>query len=162
MYKNRILISLICLIGLAACGSGTTPPGANTAGGQYEGVSYTLMQWPQGQTIMLWHDVTEASFCDGSGSTDDPVYRLTCQATQDDATRLTWAAQTRNGQDVDFQIDGTAYDLANGTLFLVDTSGSRTAVTQLQRDLTAVTVEREDIIAFAQSDPEIREFTTRQ
>jgi hypothetical protein len=72
--------------------------------------------------------------------------------------RVEWAwkaPQERGGR---FQLNGTAYDLANGTLFLVSTKGGQIRVTQLDVDLSQVQPDKQGFEAFAKEQPRIAQF----
>jgi peptidyl-Lys metalloendopeptidase len=52
-------------------------------------------------------------------------------------------------------IGRASYDLAAGNLFIVTTSGGTTDVRQLDRDLSAVPLDHDGILAFAEKDPDL-------
>jgi hypothetical protein len=161
MSRPRYDIALVFLaIALLLPASGcyrTTPPGPDTAYGQFEGAGYLFYRWAQGLRIMIWHDATNAA-SSGSGSTSDPAYRVEGRALYEDGSELNWTIETRDGQSAQFTLNGAGYDLSTGTLFLVKTSGGSTQVEQMRRDLSGVQLERESILAFAQGDPDIARF----
>jgi len=148
-----IFLAIGLLLAVSGC-SRTTPPGPDTAYGQFEGTGYVFYRWEQGLRLMIWHDATGAT-SSGSGSTSDPVYRVEGQAVYSDGSTLSWTIETRDGQNAQFTLNGVSYDLAQGTLFLVRTSGGSIEVEQLRRDVSSVQLERDSILAFAQADPDI-------
>ncbi len=160
LRSRKTLPVLIGLLVMAAgCSPAVTPPGANVAYGQLNQAGYTLLRWPQGLDILVWHDLAGASWCRGSGSTSDPTYRLHCHAESVDGRSADWEVQTQNGQTAQFSINGYAYDLTRGRLFLIRTGEQQTGVVQLQRNLSGAQVEdRQSIEAFARADPDISAF----
>lgn len=161
MSRPRYDVALVFLaIGLLLAVSGcsrTTPPGPDTAYGQFEGAGYLFYRWEQGLRLMIWHDATSAT-SSGSGSTSDPVYRVEGQAVYADGSTLSWTIETKDGQSAQFTLNGTGYDLSVGTLFLVSTRGGSPQVEQLHRDLSGVQPDQESILAFAQNDPDVTRF----
>jgi hypothetical protein len=151
-----LLLTVLLLLVSSGCYR-TTPPGPDTAGGKFEGAAYVFCRWKQGLRLMIWHDATGAT-SSGSGSTSDPVYRVEGQAVNEGHHGFTWALETRDGQTAQFRINDVSYDLSEGTLFLVSTSGSSTGIEQLRRDLSGVQPNRESILAFATDDPDVARF----
>jgi hypothetical protein len=140
----------------SAFSKGPTPPGADAAAGTVGQASYVLLQWKEGLTVMIWHDFSASSR--GSGSTSDPIYRYKGYAESPGGHRFDWEVQTADGKTALFTIDGTRYDLAAGRLFIVTAQDGATLVRQLDRDLSSVQTNRESIVAFAKSDPDVAEF----
>jgi len=69
--------------------------------------------------------------------------------------------ETKDGKTGQVKIDGVAYELADGNLFLVFTEGEQSRVKQLKRDISNLKFERESLEAFGRNDPEIAEFFTK-
>ncbi|MCP5101653.1 MAG: hypothetical protein GY943_39415 [Chloroflexi bacterium] len=157
-----ILLLMILFISMAGCSNFTshTPPGASIAGGQYEQAGYLFLQWAEGLEIMVWHDGNRSSTCGSTAVTDQP-YKLECSIESLDG-HVDWRAETHDGITAQFEIDNVHYDLARGTLFLIQTRGGQIEVTQLARDFSTVGQERESIISFAEDDPDISEFIRSQ
>jgi hypothetical protein len=151
-----VLLATVLALGVAGCGR-STPPGADVAYGQYRGASFTYLRWEEGLRIMIWTDLDAAS-SHGSGSTRDPVYRLEGHAESPDGRQVDWRAETSDGKTAEFAIDDVAYDLSDGTLFIVTTARGATEVTQLERDLSGVQATYESGVAFAESDPALVAF----
>jgi len=148
-----IFLAIGLLLAVSGC-SRTTPPGPDTAYGQFEGTGYLFYRWEQGLRLMIWHDATDATST-GSGSTSDPIYRVDGRAVSPGVPPIEWTIETSDGQTAQFTLSGVSYDLTQGTLFLVRTSGGSIEVEQLRRDLSSVQLERDSILAFAQADPDI-------
>ena len=94
----------------------------------------------------------------GSGSTGDPIYWYQGYTESPGGHRFDWEVQTADGKTALFDIDGTRYDLTAGRLFIVMTQDGKTLVRQLDRDLSRVQTNRESIVAFAKSDPDVAGF----
>ena len=137
----------------------STPPGASMAGGGLEQTSYVFLRWEEGLRIMIWYDALKSGEGSGSGSTADPIYRYHGYAESPDGRRFDWEVQTADGKTALFTIDNTTYDLADGALFLITTASGKTEVKQLQRNLSDVEPNRDSIVAFSKSDPDVARFT---
>ncbi len=148
--------SIVVLLVLALSGCvRSTPPGASTAGGEVGEGAYTFMQWKEGLTILIWDDIRGSHSNHGSGSSSDPVFRQSGQAESPDGRSYSYQVETEDGITARFTIDGKAFDLSQGTLFLVKTRGAETNVRQLSRDLSEVPFTNEALREMAQSDPDV-------
>jgi hypothetical protein len=147
------LLALLLVLALSGCYR-STPPGADIAGGKVGRGGFTFLRWKQGLAIMIWHDLDSAS-THGSGSTGDPVYRLSGSASSLDGRHVNWQAQTTDGKTAKFWIDDVSYDLAGGALFIVTTRNGTTEVKQLYRDLSAVQANYDSCVTFARGDSEL-------
>jgi hypothetical protein len=58
----------------------------------------------------------------------------------------------------DFQISGTAFDLAKGALFLVSTKDGPVRITQLNIDLSNLRADKQAFEALAKNEPKIAQF----
>lgn len=157
---RRLAIALSALIVLlAACGR-TTPPGPNAVFGAVEGMaSYLLLDWKEGLRILIWDDIVDGGHDNGgSGSTTDPVFHQSGGAQAADGRSYEYSAETSDGLQADFTIDGRPYDLEQGRLFLIRTAGDGTLVQQLDLDLSRLTPTNDGINAFGQETPEIAAF----
>jgi hypothetical protein len=152
------LLVVVVTTAVVACGRSSTPPGASKAMGSAERGGYLFLRWQEGLEVMLWHDLTGDSSADSVGSAAGRRYLERGSASSADGRKLTWEVQTVDGTTGDVQISGTRYDLAAGDLFLVTTRGGATAVRQLRRDLSAVPLDHDGILAFARNDPELAAF----
>jgi hypothetical protein len=157
--KRHLFVALL-LVGLvtSGCSGKRTPPGPNSAYGAFESAAYNLFRWEDGPSILMWHDASGSGTCHGSGSTEDPVYHMDCSAQGADGSELAWSLESAEGETVEMRINGADYDLSDGNLFLIRTQAGGTDITQLQKDLTGITLERDSILGFAQSDPDISTF----
>lgn len=151
-------IFFLAMILLNGCLMKSTPPGPNTAYGSVEGVSYTFHKWGEGLSVMIWHDLNGEGSCTGSGSTSDPVYREYCTVESTDGRTLDWQIHTTDGVAAEMRINGNAYNLADGVLFLIDHQDSTIHVAQLQRDLSHLATNHQSITAFAPNDDDISSF----
>jgi hypothetical protein len=153
----RHLCALVAvLLGLAfsGCMPKSTPPGAAIVGGKVGRGGFTFLRWEQGLEIMIWHDL-DSSSNHGSGSTRDPIYRLSGYASSSDGRRVDWQAQTMDGRTAQFWIDGVSYDLASGALFIVMTRDGATRIKQFYRELSAVQSDYDSCVDFARGDPDL-------
>jgi hypothetical protein len=100
-------------------------------------VSFVLLQWKEGLTVILADDVG-GHRVSGSGSTASPVWTERGSASSADGRGYTWQLESADGRTANLTIDGKAYDPSRGGLFVVRTKGGRTEVHQLVRDLSAV------------------------
>lgn len=157
-FKRAFLWLLMFTMILSNCSPKSTPPGPDSAFGKFEQTAYSFHRWEEGLVLMIWHDVSESSMCEGSGSTTDPVYRLQCYAESKDGRRVDWEVQTADGRTAQFRIDDISYDLSDGALFIIKTRDGETRVIQLQRDLSSVHPNRESVTTFARSDPDVLSF----
>ena len=73
-----------------------------------------------------------------------------------DGRRVEWKFQTRDGKTGSATINDKTYDLAQGSLFLVSTTGADIRVLQLDRDL--LKVKKEDIQSLVLGDKDIPAF----
>jgi Tol biopolymer transport system component len=124
-----------------------------------DGARYTYHYWDEGLAILFWHDFTSGGEgCSGSGSTEDPVYRLECDVESADGESFSWQVQTQDGMTAEMWIDGQSIDLSKGTMFLVSTGEGGVQVEQLQRDFSELEPSYEAISALASSDPDVASF----
>ena len=135
-------------------GQGTSTVTEVATLGQWQGAGYTFLRGRDGSSLMFWYDASSAARCQTHTTSEDEVYRATCSAETAAGQRLEWEVTT-GGQQAGVAINGQPYDLDRGRLFLITTRGDAIEVVQLDRDLSAVEPEEEDIIAFAESVPEI-------
>ena len=132
-------------------------PGPNSIGGTTVGAkSFTILQWEEGLTVMLWFDVSNHS-SGGHGSTEDPVHRHRGSTTTPDGRNVNWELETEDGKTAVFRLNKTEYDLLKGRLLLVTTKGENVEVQQLDRDLSSVH-DYESARTFGKSDPDVSRF----
>jgi hypothetical protein len=158
-YLAGLALVTVLVIGAAiACSGNTTPPGPDKALGSFERGGYLFMRWQEGLEVMIWHDLAGEGTAHSAGSVSGRWYVERGSAHSADGRSLTWEVQTVDGKTGEVQIAGGGYDPAAGTLFLVTTQGGTTAVSQLQRDLSAVPLEHDAILTFARNDPALAAF----
>ena len=78
-----------------------------------------------------------------------------------DRQRVEFHCETKDGKTGQAKINGIAYELADGNLFLVFTQGEQSQVKQLKRDVSNLKFEREALETFGRNDPQILEFFTK-
>jgi hypothetical protein len=162
-YLFCMSVGVIILVALAGCSGRTTPPGASFVYGQVDapegfGGSFLALRWKEGLTIVLLDDIEAGHESSGSGSTENPIWRGQGGAVAADGRQVSWRAETTDGKTASFVIDQQAYDLAQGTLFLIRTSGGRTSVLQQKRDLAGRCSDTEDCQLWLKSDPTAAQF----
>jgi hypothetical protein len=160
--KGIRLVGLVFVVAgaVAACTGSSTPPGANKYLGTFERGGYLFLRWEEGLEVMIWHDVTGSAMAHSAGSTEDRVNVEQGSARSADGRSLEWELQTTDGRTGQLEIGGGRYEVAGGSLFLVTTRGGKTEVRQLDRDLSAVPLDNEGILAFAANDSDLAAFLT--
>jgi hypothetical protein len=151
----------LILIGfvLSSCAPKSTPPGATLVGGGVEDTMFSYHRWEEGLAILIWHDIAYGgSGCNGSASTEDPVYRLTCDAVAPDGRTFDWEVHSTDGVTAQMWINGQSYDLDQGTVFLISEQDGQLQVTQIQRDLSGLEPDYESVTAYASIDGDITAF----
>ena len=144
--KRSSLRNILCigvataiLVGLSGCGGKTTPSGASFIFGSLivpEGVggSFTVLQWKEGLTVVLVDDIEGEHTSSGSGSTEDSTWRGQGSARAADGRQVSWRVETTEGKTAAIVINEQKYDLEQGTLFFIRTSGGQTSVVQNKRN----------------------------
>ncbi len=163
MYNVRARYVWVCLFLIAgfliSCSPNSTPPGANSIGGVVDGAAYSYHYWEEGLAILIWHDLSYGGEgCSGTGSTEDPVYRLECDVNSTDGRGFNWKAHTSDGVTADMWIEDQSFDLSKGTMFLVSTEDDGFQVEQLQRDFSELEASVEAISALAAGNPDVADF----
>lgn len=153
------VLSLLIAGLIGGCSMKSTPPGDNSVGGMVGEAVYSYHYWTQGLGILIWHDLSVGSEgCSGSGSTEDPVYRLECHAETQDGRTLDWEVHTADGFTGEMWIDGQHVDLSQGKMFLIRTQGDGPEIVQLERDLPGIGSDNAAIEAMAVDDPDVAAF----
>jgi hypothetical protein len=163
MFNSKAMITwlgFILIVGLlTGCAPKSTPPGDNSISGVAEGARYSYHYWDEGLALLFWYDFSSGGGgCVGSGSTEDPVYRLECDVDNLAGQRVKWLAETTDGVAADLWIDGRQYDLANGTMFLIATRGNSLQIEQVARDLSQLAPDVDELAALATEDPAVIDF----
>lgn len=162
-YLFWMSVGVAIVVGLAGCGGKTTPPGASFVYGQMQdpagfGGSFVALRWNEGLTILMVDDIAAGHESSGSGSTQGPIWQGQGGAVAGDGRPVRWRAETTDGKTASFSINGQAYDLAQGTLFLIRTRGGQTSVIQQARDLAGRCADTEDCELWLKSDPTVAQF----
>src|SRR5262249_33018107 len=126
----------------------------NPQPGVDQGTVYNL-----GTAFVVWSDAAGG----GGGNSSGNVHGVKCQGSlfARDRRGVEFHCETKDGKTGPVKINGVAYELADGNLFLVFTEGEQSRVKQLKRDLSNLKFERESLEAFARNDPEIAGFFTK-
>ncbi|TRO49024.1 hypothetical protein E2P60_00055 [Candidatus Bathyarchaeota archaeon] len=166
MYKVRaqfVWLSIILIINfIISCSPKSTPPGANSIYGGVDVARFSYHYWEEGLAILIWHDFTYGGEgCSGSGSTEDPVYRLVCDVESADGQSFSWKVHTQDGVTADMWIEDQSYDLSQGNMFLVKSQDGGIQVEQYQRDFSEFEPTVETVNALSKSDPDVADFIAR-
>jgi hypothetical protein len=107
-------------------------------------------------SLLIWSDLTDKSGSSSEGS----LFGSSAEGffSSADGRRVDWTWKAPKEKGGDFQINGMAHDLANGTLFLVSTKGGQVQVTQLDVDLSKVQSDKQGFEAFANTQPKVAKF----
>ena len=158
-----VWLSIILIITLVVgCSPKSTPPGANSIYGGVDVARFSFHYWEEGLAVLIWHDFAYGGEgCTGSGSTEDPVYRLVCAVESGDGETFSWEVHTQDGMTADLWIDEQSYDLSQGNMFLVKSQNGGIQVEQYQRDFSEIEPTVETINALSESDPDVADFIVR-
>jgi hypothetical protein len=144
---------------ITGCSPKSTPPGANSIYGGVDVARFSYHYWEEGLSILVWHDLTFGEEgCSGTGSTEDPVYRLECNVESADGRSFTLKVHTRNGMTADVWIEDQHYNLSQGNMFLVSSPNDKLEVEQYERDFSGLKPTVETITALSNSDPDVTDF----
>jgi hypothetical protein len=155
------LLVVLVVTTVAACGGGSNPPAATKSLGFSERGGYLFLRWEEGLEVLIWHDLTGEGTASSAGSVAGRFYIERGSARAADGRSLAWDVQTRDGRTGEARIGAVRYELASGNLFLVTTQEGATEVRQLARDLSAVSLDHDGILAFARSDPDLAAFLNK-
>jgi len=163
--KTKSFLAALVVMLVSGCSPATPTaapaaeaPAPNMAGGVYEQAGYQLFHWTQGLTVLVWHDATQSSVCSTSAGTGTGMNVTPCTSVNGNDQAFDWQIATSDGLSGVLTFDGVDHDLASGNVFTITTLGEPVDVHQFQRDLSAVSVERETIIAFTNNDTNLSAF----
>jgi hypothetical protein len=108
-----------------------------------------------GGTFVLWYDLAGYSVVDKGAAHEGGRFDGSVQY---GIRHFAWQCATSDAKSGTMTIDGRSFELAAGTLFLVSTSGGTVAVTQLNRDLTGISLDPGTFMTLAKNDSLIRSF----
>ena len=160
MKKRSFLLinaALTMLLGLvtSACVSSPHAPNPATASGVYVHAGFEYYHWEGGLKLMIWHDGVNQLRC---SSTTNGSYEIECIGLSMGSNTFEWRLETGDGITAEFSIDDHPYDLVEGSLFIIQSSGGESKVKQLQRDLSNVGVDAGSVSDYGLSDPDILAF----
>jgi hypothetical protein len=75
-----------------------------------------------------------------------------------DGQKIDWQCETTDGKTGKMMINGSSYELAKGSLFLISTRDGQVRVRQLQRDLLKVKPDQEALESLLKNDPDVGPF----
>ncbi len=114
---------------------------------------------PEGVPFVVWSDLPNGRSGSG-GKFGGASYKGHHRAT--DGRRIKFHAETTDGTTGTITIADTAYDLANGSLFLVSTQRDPPTVAQIDFDVSNFPKGRDQLIKLANSTDDIRTFFEKQ
>lgn len=140
----------------AGCGK-RTPSGPDALSASSSGMTVMLFRWQNGERVMFVDNILGTHSSSGSGSTSDSTYRSIVSASSPSSGGYECRLDTTDGSISAFHIDGNAYDLSNGALFVIRAVGEQVDVHQMERDLKDVPFNSEDCRKYVEQDAMIRE-----
>ena len=75
-----------------------------------------------------------------------------------DGQKVEWQCETADGKTGKMIINGSSYELSNGSLFLVSTRGGKVEVRQVQRDLLKVKPDQESVEKLVKDEADVGSF----
>jgi hypothetical protein len=160
MQKQRLFsvhITLFAFFGFvfSACSPNAKLLDPETASGVYVHSGFEFYRWEEGMRLMIWHDGINHQSC---SSSTNGQYEIECHGVSIGNHTFELRLETNDGKTAQFSINGNQFDLVDGGLFIVTSSGEDTSVRQLVRDLSEVQANAESVTEFGLSDPDIQEF----
>ena len=121
--------------------------------------------WGEGMAYVVWTDRREIWGGGGKAERTTSKAHAEYQAfqTPSDGPRVEFQYEmneSTEGRQGKITINGVAYDLAKGSLFLVSTKGREPAVSQLNRDTLKLKPGKESLDALGKNDSEVKAFFT--
>ena len=164
--RKRIVVGSVAIVICLALAAGVlflwNPSYINGGGGLSLGrTGIQYLQSGDKIALVIWTDNVGASESNSESSLISS--RASGFLSSPDGRRIVWEWNNPKQKGGDFQIDGTPFDLANGTLLLVSTKGGKVRVTQLDVDLSKVQFEsvreaKEAFRGFAKNEPRVAKF----
>ncbi len=166
-FKHGFWVALGVSMVLWSCGGKTTPPGASFIVGSFGnsegfGGSFTALQWPNGLTVVLLDDIEGEHESSGSASTEDSTWRGKGAAHAADGREVNWQVETTAGNTSTIFINEQAYDLRQGTLFLIRTKDGETQVTQQPLNLAGRCTDYDICQRLLENNPRVKQFVQQR
>lgn len=149
-------IGLFAFVVGMSCEQRSAPPGPASLSSSGTAFSFTYFKWDAGLRIIFVDNVQGGRGFTGSGSTNDSVYYSKGYSGAGDRG-YQWTVETTNGISATIKIEGTEYDVANGTVFVVNAENGKIEVHQLKRDMMRIPFESEGCRRVLQDDSEVQE-----
>lgn len=148
-----VLLSCIIIVG---CERRTTPPGPDAVFGVITDTSihFQLLKWEEGLSI-LFIDRMSQHKTSGHGSTSNPVYREAGSAGNEGGHGYDWEILTTDGKTADIRINDTAYNVGEGSVFVVQLNGEQINIHQLELDLSKLKSNGNDCQSFLKDNPNV-------
>jgi hypothetical protein len=166
-----ILAGTLFLLG---CGGPTPPQGSGTgfvawerfkeinpkAGINKAHANYGVWK-DDGLVFLILTDFVGSSRDHSSGKgTGSDKYEGRHKAT--DGQKVEWQCETADGKTGKMIINGSSYELAEGSLFLDSTRGGKVEVRQVQRDLLKVKPDQESVEKLLNEDADVGSFSAEK
>jgi len=149
-------LALVAVVSLAVWFLAFGGMGGGTASVGDTSVQYVSITGDDRVSLLIWSDIAGS----GGSIADGGLFGSNCRgfASSADGRRIDWEWKYPKERGGDFQINGTRYNLAAGTLFLVSTKGVQVRVTQLGVDLSGLRCDRQGYEDFAKTQPKVAQF----
>ena len=161
----RTLLLLAAAIAglLVGCGPQGTAVSSGSGGisvGDTEGTYFTHRDG--GMLLVIWVKHPNGASGGGGSGTNSSAAKtiLTGHYQYGDGPKVDWKCETKDGRGGTVNVAGKSYELSNGGLFLVDLCGQDPVVSQLRRDLSKISNQKE-LEALATTDADVKEFAGR-
>jgi hypothetical protein len=164
-YELRFTIVLFFLVGCALC----FPPGCTRSPQpRVDGCGWMVVQGSSAGVVVWKGKVRLIVWCDAEGNGDfqgsTSANRDDCRASLQlaDGRIVRWSSHITEGKPGEVIINGQRFDLGQGALLLVSSREGDFRITQLQRDLSTIKAHEEDLIRFAASDADLKQFLAKR
>ena len=112
--------------------------------------------WDEKPVAVVWTDAPEGGcWADDAASPKETFHGTLTYRTGKEVEYLLELEGEKKGQ---FTVNNEKYDLTNGAMFLLAGAGDDLKVKQLSRDIAQLKLERQELVAFAEADPDIPAF----
>jgi hypothetical protein len=146
-------LALVAMVLLFRIGGG--PGGGGMSFGETS-VQYVSVSSDGHADLVVWSDLAGPASQGGDSGLFGAEAAGSVSAA--DGRRVDWEWKEPAARGGAFRINGTPYDLADGTLFLVSTNGGQVRVTQLDFDLSGVRPDKHGFEGLAEKEPRVAQF----